>query len=335
MTIVETPARFALLSRILHWLMAAMLLAMLFIGVTMVASLGNYHRLVAIHRPLGILILIMAAVRLINRICTKPPAFPATMSPQERIIASASERLLYMLMFALPLVGWGMLSAGHYPIVMFGPVHLPAILPADPALYAVLRTTHTLLAYLLFLTFIAHLNAVLFHTLIIRDRLLDRMALWPAHFLQKKKLNGLKSVSPPMKTQNMITDPSSGIVKFTSPWPYHETVERIKAALLAKKIKLFASIDQSAEAAAVGLNLRPTTVLIFGDPAKGTPLMEAYPSIAIDLPLKALIWEAGASEVYVGLTSPDFLQQRHGLPYAPFAEVVRLFDALINAADKP
>ena len=99
-----------------------MLLAMLFIGVTMVASLGDYHMLVAIHRPLGIMILILAAIRLVNRMCTKLPPFPLTMSPQERFIASSSEKLLYALMFALPLVGWGMLSAGHYPIVMFGPV---------------------------------------------------------------------------------------------------------------------------------------------------------------------------------------------------------------------
>jgi hypothetical protein len=82
-------------------------------------------------------------------------------------------------MFALPLIGWGMLSAGHYPIVMFGPVHLPAILPQSSTLYAVLRKAHTILAYLLFLTFLAHLSAVLFHTMIVRDRLLDRMALWP------------------------------------------------------------------------------------------------------------------------------------------------------------
>src|SRR5580658_7801590 len=173
------PTQFALLSRILHWFMAAMLLAMLFIGVSMVASLGNYHRLVAIHRPLGIVILVLAAVRLANRMLTTLPPFPPTMSRQERFAASASERLLYTLMFALPLVGWGMLSAGHYPIVMFGPVHLPAILPANPALYAVLRKTHTILAYLLFLTFLGHLSAVLFHTLVIRDRLLNRMAVWP------------------------------------------------------------------------------------------------------------------------------------------------------------
>jgi len=158
--------------------MAAMLLAMLFIGVTMVASLGDYHKLVAIHRPLGIMILILAIIRLINRMFTTLPPFPPTMSQRERRIASASERLLYTLMLALPLVGWGMLSAGHYPIVMFGPVHLPPILPANPLLYAILRRTHTILAYLLFVTFLAHLSAILFHTLIIRDRILHRMALW-------------------------------------------------------------------------------------------------------------------------------------------------------------
>jgi cytochrome b561 len=81
-------------------------------------------------------------------------------------------------MLALPLVGWGMLSAGHYPIVMFGPLHLPPILPVNPTVYAVLRKTHSILAYLLFVTFLAHLGAVLFHTLVVRDRLLHRMALW-------------------------------------------------------------------------------------------------------------------------------------------------------------
>jgi len=113
------------------------------------------------------------------------------MSRQERFLASSSEKLLYALMFVLPLVGWGMLSAGHYPIVMFGPVHLPPILPTNPMLYAVLRQSHTILAFLLFATFLAHLSAVLFHTLIVRDRLLDRMALWPirsgkSSALQKK-----------------------------------------------------------------------------------------------------------------------------------------------------
>lgn len=179
MSAPKSRMQFAIQSRILHWLMAVMLLAMLFIGVTMVSSLGNYHALVAIHRPLGIAILILAAIRFVNRMCTTLPPFPPTMSKRERFMASSSEKLLYALMFALPLVGWGMLSAGHYPIVMFGAVHLPPILPANPTLYAILRPSHTILAYLLFATFLAHLGAVLFHTLIVRDRILDRMALWP------------------------------------------------------------------------------------------------------------------------------------------------------------
>jgi cytochrome b561 len=191
---MSTPkprTQFAIQSRILHWLMAVMLLAMLFIGVGMVASLGHYSLLVAIHRPLGIAILILALIRLVNRLCTNLPPFPPTMSRQERFLASSSEKLLYALMLILPLVGWGMLSAGHYPIVMSGPVHLPPILPANPMLYALLRQAHTVLAFLLFATFLAHLSAVLFHTLIIRDRLLDRMAIWPTRQRKKVKGNGV------------------------------------------------------------------------------------------------------------------------------------------------
>jgi len=84
--------------------MAPLLLIMLFIGVAMVSSLGNYHRLVALHRPLGIAILILAIIRLINRKFSTLPPFPPTMSPLERLAASWSERLLYALMIALPLV---------------------------------------------------------------------------------------------------------------------------------------------------------------------------------------------------------------------------------------
>ena len=163
---MSTVQQFAWSSRILHWVMAAMLLAMLFIGVAMVASLADYQVLVAIHRPLGILILVFAAVRFVNRQLQSFPPFPDTMSRAERFAAEWSERLLYALMFALPLIGWGMLSAARYPIVLYGPIHLPPILPVSSALYSVLRRAHTVLAYVLFFTFMAHLSAVLFHTLV-------------------------------------------------------------------------------------------------------------------------------------------------------------------------
>ena len=170
--------QFAWTSRILHWLMAALLLAMLFIGAGMVASLASYHRLVAIHRPLGILVLLLAIARIINRQLKPLPPFLATMSPRERLLASASERLLYALMLALPLVGWAMLSAARYPIVLVGALHLPPILPESALAYSLLRRTHTILAYLLFLTFLAHLSSVLFHRLVLRDGLLRRMLPW-------------------------------------------------------------------------------------------------------------------------------------------------------------
>jgi cytochrome b561 len=166
--------------RFLHWLMAAAVLAMLAIGVAMVASLGDYHELVSIHRPLGILILILVVIRYVNRRLHTLPAFPPTISPRERVVATASEILLYSLLFLQPLVGWGMLSAARYPIVMHGPVHLFPILPHSAILYAALRKVHTLLAYLLFLAFLAHVGAVLFHTLVVRDRLFNRMAPWRA-----------------------------------------------------------------------------------------------------------------------------------------------------------
>ena len=170
--------QFTALMRILHWTMAAMVLTQLGIGVTMVASLADYHTLVSIHRPLGAAILVLVVVRFVVRQLSPLPPFPPTMSRLERMAAAASEYTLYGFMFVLPLVGWSMLSAARYPVMLFGSVHLPFILPHDALLYAILRRTHTVLAYLLFLTYLAHFGAILFHTLIVRDGMLFRMVPW-------------------------------------------------------------------------------------------------------------------------------------------------------------
>ena len=170
--------QFAATSRVLHWTMAAMILSMLGVGAAMVVSLADYHTLISIHRPLGIAILILVLVRFVNRLLNPPPPFPATMSRTERLAATTSEYLMYGLMFVLPLVGWGMLSAARYPIVLYGSLHLPYILPHNVMLYAVLRRAHTILAYLFFFTFLAHFAAILFHTLIVRDGMLMRMVPW-------------------------------------------------------------------------------------------------------------------------------------------------------------
>jgi cytochrome b561 len=168
---------FPVLSRILHWVMAVAILAMLFIGIAMVGSLSDYHRLVAIHRPLGILILVLAALRLLNRLFNPPPPLPEAMPAVLKWPAHASHYLLYVLMFALPLVGWGMLSAARYPIVLIGAWHLPPILPHSDGLYAFLRALHTILAFVLFAVVLAHLGAALMHGLIFRDGVLESMTM--------------------------------------------------------------------------------------------------------------------------------------------------------------
>jgi cytochrome b561 len=175
-----TGARFTLPSRLLHWSMAPMVITQLVLGVTMVASLSSYPSLLAIHRPLGLAILAFAVVRLVNRLTHRLPPFLATMSPLERRFATWSEYLMYALLLAQPLIGWAMLSAIQSPITVYGPIHLPRIAPPSITLFNVLLTCHKVLASMLFVTVTAHLIAVAYHTLVLRDGIIDRMALWPA-----------------------------------------------------------------------------------------------------------------------------------------------------------
>src|ERR1700742_2208753 len=189
-----TSARFTLPSRILHWTMAPMVVVQLLIGVIMIASLSYYPLLLAIHRPLGVAILIFAVVRLANRLTHRPPAFLATMSRVERRIATWSEYALYALLLVQPVIGWATLSAASLPITMVGPIRLPGIAPHNIDLYALLRECHGVFAFLLFAAFTALMCAVLFHTLVLRDRLLDRMALWPTK--PRAARQGEEQVSP-------------------------------------------------------------------------------------------------------------------------------------------
>ena len=172
-------ARFPFVSRVLHWLMALMVLAMLFIGTGMAASVSERYRfLIAIHRPLGLAVLILVAIRLINRLINPPPPLPDSLPPLQRIAAKASHVLLYALMFINPLLGWGMLSAAPYPVVIYGSLRLPPILPQNPLLYSWLRELHGDFAFLLFAVFLAHMGAALMHGLIRRDGVFDSMAPW-------------------------------------------------------------------------------------------------------------------------------------------------------------
>jgi uncharacterized protein (DUF302 family) len=118
---------------------------------------------------------------------------------------------------------------------------------------------------------------------------------------------------PALAGVNSVTK-KNGIVDVPSNHSVDETVDRVKNILQAKGVMLFAVIDHSGEAAKVGMKMRPTKLVIFGSPKAGTPLMQAAPSIAIDLPLKILVWEDAEGKVWLSYNSPEYLQQRHGLP---------------------
>lgn len=105
-----------------------------------------------------------------------------------------------------------------------------------------------------------------------------------------------------------------GLIRVTSRYSVEETVQRLQAAFTAKGLQVFAVIDHSGEAEKAGLKMRPTKVVIFGSPKAGTPLMVASPSLAIDLPLKALVAEDAAGRVSVMYNDPQYLQERHGVP---------------------
>ncbi|APA99404.1 cytochrome b [Nocardia seriolae] len=168
------PAQFDLTARILHWLMAVLVVGMLFLGAAMVGSIGHYGLLLSIHRTVGCGILLLGILRLTNRLVRRAPV----LSPAERRIAMASELSLYALLLVQPVLGWALVSASGIP-VRIGSADLgfvlPGIAPESAQLYAQLRTLHAWAAYLLLALFTAHMCAVLWHVLVLRDGLLRRM----------------------------------------------------------------------------------------------------------------------------------------------------------------
>lgn len=170
-------SRFTGAQRFVHWLMALAILAMLFIGVGMVSTVGpSYATLIAIHRPLGLLILVLAILRVGLRLWYGAPGLPQDLPRIQVAAAKASHLVLYALFLAMPLLGWAMLSAGGYPIVLYLGIQLPPIAPHDDAWHAVLWTAHRWGAFLLFATILLHVAAALFHGLIRRDDVLASMA---------------------------------------------------------------------------------------------------------------------------------------------------------------
>jgi cytochrome b561 len=174
--------RFTVLQRLLHWLMAVCILGMLFIGVGMVSTvMPKYLTLVSIHKPLGIAILVLALVRLVVRLRSGAPPLPVDLPEPMKLAAYLSHYAFYLLMIGLPLIGWGMLSAAAYPVVLFGGVHLPAILPQSDSLHTLLWNAHFYLAFVFFALILLHVAAALFHALVRRDGVFEAMAPVSAH----------------------------------------------------------------------------------------------------------------------------------------------------------
>jgi cytochrome b561 len=169
--------RFAAPQRFLHWFMALCILSMLFIGVGMVSTVApKYLTLVQIHKPLGIAILILALIRLALRFRYGAPSLPADLPVPMRLAADMSQYVFYALMIAMPLIGWAMLSSSSHPVILFGGVHLPPILPVNANVYALLRQAHTYLAFAFFAFILMHVSALLFHKLVRKDGVFEAMA---------------------------------------------------------------------------------------------------------------------------------------------------------------
>ena len=124
-----------------------------------------------------------------------------------------------------------------------------------------------------------------------------------------------------------------GVTKRESPYSVPQTLDRLEAVLKERGIAVFARIDHAGEAAKVGLQLPPTQVLVFGNPRAGTPLMVAHPTIAIDLPMKALAWQDATGKVWLGFNSVDYMKKRHDLTDEQ-AKVLAVAGVLIDAALK-
>jgi uncharacterized protein (DUF302 family) len=131
----------------------------------------------------------------------------------------------------------------------------------------------------------------------------------------------------------MSTDTAHGLINLPSKHSVDETLQKLESLLQEKNIMIFARVDHSGEAAKVGMEMRPTKLLIFGNPKGGTPLMQATPTIGIDLPLKALVWQDAYGKVWLTYNDPAYLQKRHNVPAELIPNIAGLNGLLEKAAE--
>lgn len=136
-----------------------------------------------------------------------------------------------------------------------------------------------------------------------------------------RNMNDLTTSGTPPSVEGIVTRPS--------PFTVEETLEHLREAIHNRNLSLFAHIDHSGEAKRVGLTMQEAHVLIFGNPKAGTPLMIASPLLALDLPLKVLVWQGRDDRVWVSSTSADYLRDRYSIPQELIGNIAGV-DALIE-----
>jgi cytochrome b561 len=163
-------------ARWLHWSMALLIIGMVFVGAAMVDSVATWQpTAVQLHKWLGLTLLVLVALRLAYRLRHRAPALPSDLPKLQALGARAAHVGLYLLMFAMPLVGWAMQGAAGTPVMMPGGWVLPALLAPDLATYGLLRDLHALFAYTLFALILLHAGAGLYHGFVRRDGVLASM----------------------------------------------------------------------------------------------------------------------------------------------------------------
>lgn len=177
MTDAATNDRYDAFARLLHWLIAALIVVQVVLAESADDLPNGLEKLaiLARHKSFGITILGLAAVRLCWRLVRAPPPLPAGMRPLQRLAAQVSHRAMYLLLFAVPVSGWLMSSSANYPVSWFGFVQLPDLVAPSEALHEALEDTHEVLAKSLVVIALLHLAAALKHQFIDKDGLLWRM----------------------------------------------------------------------------------------------------------------------------------------------------------------
>jgi len=163
-------------ARLIHWIMAIMILSMLFLGVSMIQSLSIWQSAaLSIHKSFGVLILVLVGVRLINRILFKTPSLPSDLPKFQAVAGHLTHILLYIAMLLMPISGWFMQSSAGLEVSFFGLFSLPNFITQDIKLYSIFRELHGIVAWMFFGLILLHISAALYHKLIRHDGVFDSM----------------------------------------------------------------------------------------------------------------------------------------------------------------